>query len=230
MKSGVQILDISDPAAIKPVSTIPAYDEVSKVVVDGNLLYVADGDADFRVRRNQLNATLRSWAVWTYPMVPLIFLVQRGHGLYCTAQPGCLSGRYKTRRILSYSAITIRGPRWLALTRWITSFIWRMEMEDWLYWTLTNQEIPRWWACLRIRNARDVVVNDHYAYLADYTNGMHVIDIANPGDPVEAGSLFILGRAERILFNNHFCCSGLPGPGRDGCSKSGKSQTGWLLL
>lgn len=47
--AGVQILDLSDPAAPLPLSMVPMAGSAARVAVDGNLLYVAAGSGGMRI-------------------------------------------------------------------------------------------------------------------------------------------------------------------------------------
>ena len=53
-------------------------------------------------------------------------------------------------------------------------------------------------------NARGVAVSGHYAYVADYTNGLQVIDVRNPATCVRVGGYNTSGFARDVAVSGHY--------------------------
>jgi hypothetical protein len=52
--------------------------------------------------------------------------------------------------------------------------------------------------------AYDVAVQGNYAYVADYTNGLHVVDVTDPENPTSAGSVGFSGGANNIAVDGNY--------------------------
>jgi hypothetical protein len=55
-----------------------------------------------------------------------------------------------------------------------------------------------------LNGAYDVALDGNYAYIADVTSGLHIFDITDPANPVQAGALAISGGADRISIAGNY--------------------------
>ena len=164
-----QILDINRPEKPEVLAVLALSGIVEDIIIDGNYAFVAGGGSRYG---EMLIMDISN------PQAPVI--VDDAEAIAFNKAVD-VTGKYEfTLKLLWYGET---GP---------TDY--RLVVSD-----ISNPTEPVEVATLQGRGpATDVVINGHYAYIADNSSSLQVIDISNPLKPVYIVSVYTEGRPKKV--------------------------------
>jgi len=197
--AGVQVIDISDPAAPTLVATYNTPGEAWKLVADGNYLYVADGISGLQVLDIGNPAAPTLEGSYNTPGTAYGVEISGTHAFIADAAYGLqvinisnpasptLAGSYNTLgesngvAIWGDYALVADGSRGLQVFNVINPAAPIL---------IATHDTPG--------SALEVTVDGKLAYISDFSSGLRIVDISNPASPVLVSTCDTPGDARHV--------------------------------
>ena len=204
-RSGLQVIDISNPASPRLVGTYDTSGVATDVAVSGNHAYVADSAIGLQVIDISNPASPRLVSTYDTSDRALGVAISGNHAYVADGFSGLqvidISNPAIPRLVGTYE--TSGAARDVAISgnhAYVADEINGLEVID-----ISNPAIPRLVGTYDTSGtAIDVAISGNHAYVADHASGLQVIDISNPASPRLVGTYDTAGFALGVAISgNH---------------------------